>query len=321
MDHRNITPTVEGGLLATGAVVLGAMAVYLPVLGIIAALLWAVPIAVLTVRQGLGKGIMASVVAGILMALLIEPVISLRLVLSSAPVGLMLGFCVRRGWSGSVVFPATFAVSLLSKILMVLLLLWVMKVNMLDMQVSILKESFDQSFAMYETMGVDQQSIDEARANVEPALELVGLLMPLVLAIMGVLDTAACYFMTGRVLGRLGMKAPQLPPFASWRFPSFFLYLLGFAFVGMYWGSTREIPLLYQAALNANVAAMAVGLVQGLSLFWYLAEHFRISKIFRWVLFVLMMMNIVLLQIVAFSGLFDMLFDYRRRLEQRSKGL
>ena len=318
MDHRNITPTVEGGLLATGAVILGAMAVYLPVLGIVAALLWPVPIAVLTVRQGVGRGIMACAVAGVLMALLMEPVISLRLVLSSGPVGLMLGFAIRRGWGGSRVFPATFAASLASKVIMVLLLLLVMHVDMLGMQVTLLRESFDQSFAMYEAMGLDQQSIDEARANVGPVLELVGLLMPLVLVIMAALDTFACYFMTGRVLGRLGASAPQLPPFSRWRLPSFFLYMLGFALVGMYWGSTRDIPLLYQAAINVNVAAMGAGLIQGLSLFWYLAERFRISKIFRWVIFVLLMMNIVLMQIVAFSGLFDMLFDYRRKLEERA---
>ena len=320
MNHQNVTPTVEGGLLATGCVILGLLAVYMPVLGMAALLLWPVPIAVLVVRQGVGKGIMASMVSGILMALLMEPLISLRLLLSFTPVGIALGYCIRRGWNGARVFLASFGVSFLAKVAVVGMLFLIMQVNVMEMQLSILKESFDQSFAMYESIGVPQAEIDEARANIGPALDLVSMLMPLILIILASMDTIACYFMTGRILRRIGMKAPELPSFSEWRLPTFFLYLLGFALVGMYWGGTREITLLYEISLNANLVAMCAGTIQGFSLLWYAAEHFHISRFLRWILFFFLLFNIVILQIVAFTGLFDMLFDYRKRFSNRSVG-
>lgn len=317
MNHQNVTPTVEGGLLATGCVVLGLLAVYMPVFGIAALLLWPVPLAVLVVRQGLGKGVMAGIVAGILMALLIEPLISLRLLLSFAPVGLAMGLCIRKGWNGGQVFLASFGISFFAKVITVGLLFLVMQVNVMEVQLSVLRESFDQSFAMYEAIGVPEAEIHEAKANIEPALDLVSMLLPLILLILAALDTAACYFMTGRVLRRIGTKVPELPPFSEWRLPTFFLYLLGFALVGMYWGGTREITLLYEASLNANLTAMCAGTIQGVSLLWYAADRFHVSKFLRWVLLFFMLLNIVVLQIVAFTGLFDMLFDYRKRFRER----
>lgn len=313
MNQRGVTPVVEGGLLAAGSVVLGLMAVYMPILGMAALLLWSVPIAVLTVRQGIGKGIMASIVAGILMALLIEPVLAFRLALACAPVGLALGSFIRKGWSGARVFMGSFCVSFLAQVIVVGLLFFIMNVNVMEVQLSILRESFDQSFAMYETLGVPQEQIDEARGNIGPALELVSMLMPLILILMAALDTVACYFMTGRILRRIGMKAPELPRFSQWRLPTFFLYLLGFALVGMYWGGTREIPILYEASLNVNLVAMFAGAIQGISLLWYAAERFHVPGFMRWLLLLIIMLNIIFLQIVAFTGLFDMIFDYRKR--------
>ncbi len=319
MDHRSVTPMVEGGLLATGCVILGLLAVYMPVLGMAALLLWPVPIAVLTVRQGVGKGIMAAVVSWVLMALLIEPLISLRLFLSYAPVGVVMGFCIRRGWNGARVFLASFGVSFIAKAFVVGLMLLVMGINVMEVQLTALQESFNQSFALYESVGVPKADIDAARANVEPALELVSLLMPLILMLMAALDTVACYFMTGRILRRIGQQAPELPPFSEWRLPNFFLYLLGFALVGMYWGGTRGIEPLYQAALNANLAAMCAGTIQGISLLWYAANRFHVSGFFRGLILFIVLLNMVLLQIVAFTGLFDMVFDYRKRFQNKQQ--
>lgn len=57
----------------------------------------------------------------------------------------------------------------------------------------------------------------------------------------------------------------SLPPFRLWRFPKVFIYIYAFSLIGMYWGDTRSITLLYQIALNTYLCANVLGLVQGLS--------------------------------------------------------
>ena len=79
---RNVTPTVEGGLLVAIIVILGVVTVYVPLVGMFAEFFFAVPVAVLTVRQGAGKGCSALFVSLILLSILISPLLAIRLVLS-----------------------------------------------------------------------------------------------------------------------------------------------------------------------------------------------------------------------------------------------
>ena len=78
MENRTRSLT-ESGILAAVLVVLAIVAVYVPILGIVAVLLWPLPVTVLIVRHGFRWGVMALAVASLLIAMLIEPTIGLRL--------------------------------------------------------------------------------------------------------------------------------------------------------------------------------------------------------------------------------------------------
>lgn len=313
MENQRITPLTESGLLTAITVIMALMAVYLPVMGIVAALFWAVPLILLVVRHGFRLGLMAVLAAGIIMALLIEPLLSLRMTISFAPTGLALGYGFRRGWSGVRVFSVALIASILAKVAALALIFAVTAVNPLAMQVDGMKESFEASFQLYETLGMEQSVIDEAKGQVSEGIAMIQILMPLIVAITGLLDTVVNYIVAGRIMSRLGISVSQFPPFREWRLPQVFLYLMGFALVGMYWGGSREIQLLYEISLNANILALLAGLVQGLSLVTYVAHRYRISMFLRILVFFLILVNGMLLQIIAFTGLFDMAFDYRRR--------
>ena len=246
---------------------------------------------------------MAVLVSGVIMALLIEPMISLRMVLSFGPTGLMLGYAFRHGWSGAQAFGTTLVASVAGKLLTFGLLFLLTSVNPLNMQMDVMQQSFDQTFAVYEQMGLDKAAIDASRAQVQEALTYLNLLLPFIVGVMGLLDAAVAYIIGSRVLQRL---------------PQFFLYLLGFALVGIYWGGSREIQPLYQAAFNLNMVAMGAGVIQGLSLMSYAMDRFRVGKVMRVCLYAFVLLGGVLVQILAFTGLFDMLFDYRRRFGKKT---
>lgn len=317
MASHKITPLTESGLLSALTVILALAAVYLPVIGMVAALVWALPVIVLVVRHGLRWGIMAVLVSGVIMALLIEPLLSLRMVISFAPTGLMLGVAFRRHWSGARTFGSALLVSIAAKLLSLGLLFLLTSVNPLTLEMNALQGSFDQSFAVYEQMGMDPAALEKSRADIANAMEFLSLLLPFVVAIMGLLDVAVGYLVGCRVLKRLGHDVPELPPFSEWHMPLVFLYIFGFALVGIYWGGSRDIKWLYQAALNLNMVAMFAGIVQGLSLMSYVLLRFRVRRAMRLALYVLVLMAGPLSQVLAFTGLFDIIFDYRRRFGRR----
>ncbi|MGN0940128.1 MAG: DUF2232 domain-containing protein, partial [Selenomonadaceae bacterium] len=144
-------------------------------------------------------------------------------------------------------------------------------------------------------------------------MNLVKLLVPIIVVMMGLMDTMINYIVGGKILTRLGETVPTFPPFMEWRMPSAFLYAFCVSLIGVYFGSTRDIPLLYKASYNVIMACTLVGLVQGISLYQYIMNYYRWSKIVRGILLVLIFMNGILLQIFSFVGLLDTVFDYRKR--------
>ena len=72
-------------------------------------------------------------------------------------------------------------------------------------------------------------------------------------------------------------------------------------------------------SMNANMLAIFAGLVQGLALMHCLLGHYRVSRLVRILLYVIVLTNGFLAQLVALTGLFDMLFDYRRRFSAQGK--
>ena len=319
MNQHRMTPLTESGLLTALSVVLALMAVYLPFIGILLVLFWPLPLVVLTVRQGLRWGIMATLVTGILMGLFMEPMLALRLVITYGLAGLVLGWAFAQGFSGVKTFLLTILAAILGQVVSVGLLLLVMDVNPLTMQVEMLQSSFDTSLQLYEGMGMSEEALAKTRAEIEQGLQMLTYLFPLVFIIIGLLYGGVAYVTGGKILKRLGHNVPQFPPVHEWRLPQAFLYLFGFALVGLYWGGTRQIMWLYQISLNANALAIIAGLVQGLVLLHCLFRHFRVSLFLRIVFYVFILMNPFLAQVVAMTGLIDMIFDYRQRFSARNQ--
>jgi len=148
MVNHKLAPLTESGALSAIAVVMALISVYVPVLGTVMAIIWPLPIIILSVRHGIRWGIMASIVSGVLIALLIEPMTAVRMVVAFAPVGLMLGFAYRKKYSAVKSLLSSVCVSIIAKSAVLLMVMFLMNINPLTMQVDMLKEAFEMSLDM-----------------------------------------------------------------------------------------------------------------------------------------------------------------------------
>ena len=310
-----ITPTVEGGLVIAIAVILGLVSTYVPIIGMFVDFFWALPFAVLSVRLGIQKAAYALMATIILLSLFIGPIFTIRLALSYGLTGLALGFAIQKNFGAVKIFMITLTAAFVAQIVAIALLLFVMDINFLETQIALVKESFEETFAMYETLGVDQAQIAQAKSQVEPAIKLLSLLIPTLLLLMALINTAICFYVAKWIFPKIGLSVPEMPPFSQWHFPSFFGYLMILAFLGIYWGETRDLRILYTVSVNANILALLAGFIQGLSVLTFAAERFNVSKLIRRLVFLIIILNFMLFQIIAITGLFDMFFDYRRRFK------
>ena len=318
--QKSITPTIEGGLLVAITVILGLVTVYVPLIGTFLEFFCAVPLAVLTARQGAGKGLTALVVAFILLSMLISPLLAIRLVLSFGICGVALGWCVRKNYDAVRIFFTTLVAASAGQVVSILLLIIIMDVNIIEMQVEMVRESFNESFALYEDLGVEKERIDEAKGQVEPALQAMVYLMPTVIMLTALINAVAAYLTAHWIFPKLQMKIPTLPPFAQWKLPSLFFYTAIIGGLGLYWGFTRGWTEIYETSLNMLILSGIIGALQGFSLLSFIFDRYKISKFMRRFFYVITILNMFLLQIVAITGLLDMLFDYRKKFFDRREG-
>lgn len=310
---RNVTPTIEGGLLVAITVILGLLTMYLPLVGIFVEFFFAVPSAVLTARQGAGKGLSALFVAFVLLSMLIGPVFALRICLSVGLCGVALGWCVRKNFNAVRIFFTTLVVASAAQFLSIALASIILDVDIIDTQIKMLRESFDESFSFYESMGVDKAQIAQAQANTETGFKILVFLLPTLLMLAAVVNAATVYLTSQWIFAKLNMKMPHMPAFAEWRFPSLFFYLAVVGGLGLYWGSTRGWTGIYEIALNVFVMSLIIGLIQGLSIFSAVADKFKLSRLVRGFFYAAIFLSPFLLQLTAAWGLIDTVFDWRKK--------
>lgn len=313
--RNNITPTVEGGLLTAISVIMGLCANYLPIFGAIVEFFCAVPFVILTVRHGIKKSLLALTVSFFLLSMFMGPILAARIAITLNICGVILGFCIEKNFSTVKSFLATFITAIFAQSLAIYILMAAMGINFTETELSMLRESFQESFAIYESMGMNETQLAEMKTQIESIITMISFLMPTIIILMALINTIACYLTSKWIFKKLRFNFIEpLPNFVEWRFPITFLYIAAFAMLGLYWSVTREINLLYIISVNSMIFSLAIGFLQGLAVLTCIANKYNFSKFARRIIFVMIILNGLFLQIVALVGLFDMIFDYRKKL-------
>lgn len=320
MATLKVKSTTESGLLVGITVVMGLMAVYLPVLGIAANLLWPLPIIVLVVRHGLQQGILSVLASAMIMCILISPLNAVHLAATFGPPSLALGYCFRHSYPASKVLLFGLIASLIGVGMSTGLLIAFAGINPFDMQEQqeAMEMAVNAAVQAYRDMGIDAKQLQEIQDQLAMVKEFMVLLLPLTIICSGLITTWLNFAIGGKLLRRLGHSVSTLPPFDDWHLPQAILYIFGFALVGLYWGSSRDIALLYQASFNVYLLTVLAGFIQGASVLSKLCRN-RVGRWVYWVIMVFILTNSLFTQVLAVLGLFDMLFDYRRRLFDRKQ--
>lgn len=216
----------EGAILAALTAVIAAAGLVIPPVAILLAPL---PIMLLVIRWGLRTGVLATIVAGLILMQFLGPLVA-SLALGFGPVGLALGWGVRneRGptWTvlaGAAAFYASTLVSLA-------LAMAVLHQDVLAQFIRLQTTSMQHSIALMERLGASPQMVEPLRLLTDaPCGEHHCLMPPLeavirstglvVLALAALIWGYLCYMVGRSLLRRLGYQIPALPPMLTWRLP------------------------------------------------------------------------------------------------------
>lgn len=312
MGQTKVVPMVEGGILAAVSIIFAFISVYIPLIGAFVNMIWPVPIILLGVRHGYKWSIMATVVSGLLIAMMVHPLQAISVVVGFGLIGIALGYALHAQYSAGKTLLYGSIASFVSKIAVIGIGLAITGVNPIDFQASTMSATIAQIMDFYRGMGMSEEDLTKMEQSVTGMIDIIKIILPAGFLLAAISDTALNFWVAKIVLKKLGHTVKPFPPFKEWNLPRAILWFFAIAVVMVYVGRTQNQQLVYNIGMNLQVIVSVVLLVQGLALFYYLADKYKWSKLARGILLFMIFTNGIFTQVIIFAGAFDVAFDYRK---------
>ena len=295
---RKLRPTVEGAFLAALTVILYLSTVYIPLFGFFLSFFCPLPVLFLVIRWDLRTGFLAAGVATLIVAF--TGLIPALICVSYTLVGVFLGYAIKKKYSFFEVIGFGSVVSLLSKLTLIGLALFLTGKNPITENLQIMEEAFQKTSQIFGNMGGE---------NFKQILNLLNLALPAILVVASIFDTSLNFFL-GRWVGkRIGIGFPDYPAFRNWRFPVsvFWMFILSWVFV-LFGGNT----VYGKIGLNLQIVTQSLFIVQGMAIAYFFLSRYIASRAMKIFILVFIVFQPVLSTILSWLGVIDTWFDFRK---------
>ncbi|MDU4961269.1 MAG: YybS family protein [Sporomusaceae bacterium] len=317
MHQPRVKPMVESGILAAVAILFAIISAYVPVLGAFVNIIWPVPLVLLGVRHGHRWSVMATVVAGLIIAMLLHPLQAVSVVAGFALTGIALGYCIRSGMGVLQTLAWGSLASLVSKLAVIGISIVVMGVNPFNFQEDTMVEVLNRVVGIYRSFGMSEEDLGKMTEMMKTTLSVMKVILPAGFAVAAVFETWLNFTIARSVLRKLGHHFQPFLAFKYWSVPYATIYVWAAASGIALLSGLYQYELLSKISVNIQILATVVLLCQGLALFYFLAEKYNLSRFVRNIILILVLTNGILTQVVMFAGAFDLIFDYRKLKESR----
>jgi uncharacterized protein YybS (DUF2232 family) len=308
----------EAGKAVALAVVLSVLVAYVPLLALVAIPALPLPLGYLTLRRGVGVGLAATVCVAALAAAVTGLGNGLMALLVAGLLGVVLGVALhaRRGFSWTLGVTTLGATSALAA--------WTASVWFLTgMSVAQLTKLVDDSMAaagkLQTSMGMSQESIDLASQQIHETLRMIPYLAPAIAGVAGVILASAVLGLAAAVYPHVGEKSIGHLAFSRFRlhWGAAYGYIGGLALLVLAsrFGTYHEVARL--VGLNLLVFFQTLFFLQGLALAHWFVVSRRMGAGTRVVVYGAALLGQTAFQLTSWAGLLDTWFDYRRRFPPR----
>ncbi len=312
MQSRQRHPTrslTEGAILAALTVIVGAAGLVIPPVGILLAPL---PIMLVVIRWGLRTAVLASVVAGLILFQFFGPLNAVSVVGAFAPLGLGLGWGVRRVLGAQLTILVGAAAFLAAIVAMFGIATFIFHQDLIAQFVRTQVQAMQTALAVQQRLGASHQQTEELRQFITVLPQMIRTLLPVAFPLGALLWAYLSYTTARTVLRRVGHELPGVSPILTWRLSPHLASILLWVSAGLSLVSLR-VPPVRGAALDAMFVNVFVFGFQGalVGITWM---NRRQLPRFAQVMIGLLIFTAGYLPLVALAvlGMMDTWFDYRR---------
>ncbi|MDR7867224.1 MAG: YybS family protein [Sporomusaceae bacterium] len=309
-----IKPLVESGFLTAITVVLGLTSFYMPVAGLVLVFVLPLPIALLGARHGVRWSVMSTVATAIFSAIFLNPLHAVIMIFSFGISGITMGHCLRSGYTLPKTLLLGAAAAMLSIAAGFLIGLYVMGINIVDMQTAAVRKGMEWALA-HSRPGGPESALFAGKIDAITKLYLI--VYPAGLAVSALIFSYINLILARAVLARLGHPIAAFPPLRLWTMPGWLVLAYGLALLSSYYGQAKNIVWIYNLGLNLQLVTNTLLIVQGLAGFAYLAGKHSLPRWAAIIIVTLFFSHELLTQVLLLGGLFDLAFDLRKLRSSR----
>lgn len=309
----------ECGIFTALGVVMVLISTYIPVIGTLMMLVWAVPIIALVIRRGVAMGVISAVVVCGISVLLTGPVMGILAGLSVGIFGIVYGAAFRKGASpGKTLFVGTIAAGLITMISLALTM-FVGNLSLQDLFGGF-EKSVREVFALYDEMGVLSQIVPDGYTAAEYINRMISVfyrILPGMFILIAMAMAAANYVFSAILLRKFHFEIKSLPPFRAWHFPWWIMWGVALILLGYLMGKQFDNDHFLTMSLNLLYIYFPVFLLAGISILSYFFSLWRLGKGVQVVLWIIAALFInFALPFLILMGAIDTLLDYRKILRR-----
>lgn len=320
MEDRVPTKSiVEGAFLAAITAILFIISIYIPLLGTLVSFLCPLPIIILYLRHNLKFTIISIFISGVLVSIIAGPLQGLMVLLGFGILGATLGYTIKKELSFNEIILFGSIASLFSKIMIILIGIWLLDINLLIFDVEQVDRIVTQSLNFYQGIGLTGEQLEFLKESLTQTLNIFRIAFPAILILASIFDVSINYIVARVVLKRFGYNLPGFSSFSNWRASKSFFWSYFLGIISIFLGVKYNIPLLNKIGVNIQIFFTIVFFVCGLSLVNFLLERYKIKSFLKWIIYIMICIQPIFSQLATWIGILDVWIDFRELIEAKGK--
>ncbi|MDK0788154.1 YybS family protein [Clostridium perfringens] len=311
MEEKNKSKSiVEAGIMTT-IIFVFMMISNLPVIGSIISFVIPIPVALLYLKYSLKTSICSIVISGVLVGLFMGPIYGVQLAITNGIVGLILGLCVKRKFSGTKSFACLIGANAIGVLIEIALLFSVFTGITFNQYINDLVNTFNEAAKISEQMmGSSQANTQMIELMKSMDASFIINMIPMVLVVVIIMRAFLSYTVGKYIINKLGFKLNSLPPFSKWFFNPILIaavVLINLFVMLLVSKGVISNKGIYMLTLNLLFAML---IIQGLAVVSNLLKYrYRFSNFL--IVFISILMVTSIPQLFGILVLIDVLIDIR----------
>lgn len=310
MSRMQTRTLVEASLLAALAAVIMIASVYIPIISLVGAFVWPIPIVILAFKYDVKTSLLSLIVSLVIASIIASPVEALTLGLSYGLTAIVLGYCLRKKYSPFITIIAMGIATFIGYIAVIELTKLVTGVDAIKDFFTMFDESMKQSAQIMKGLGVSEDQIKNS-----PAANLnsnyLRLIFPGILALASITGSFLTYLIVEKIFKKLKYNINDIKPMDQW-------YIGNSLSFGLFFISIVSIILVYFKVPNSDIVYASVFSIFGFTfqigglaiVVWFLKSRGMPKSVV--VLLSVFIIFSGLSQILFFIGLADYIIDFRK---------